>query len=101
MSEPHVRCPKCRGRGSIAMPSHMLATIRAIARLGACSTVDVVASLRGSMRSHSNPHTAMCNRLRALEELGLVYSEPSDGRSRRWSISANGRMAIQVQEQTR
>ncbi len=65
---PHVRCAQCNGTGRLPLTGEYLATYLRLACLGREATGAELGRLLGTTGS------AMCNRLVALERLGLATS---------------------------
>lgn len=85
---PCIRCPKCRGVGTVPMPKEMLDTIGALRR-GPRSTVEMLYIMGDTASANS----ALVNRLRGLEALGLVSAVSKAGRSIVWKLTERGRAA--------
>ena len=73
-----ITCGRCDGRGTIPLNGAYFDTLKALVSLEPINAADLAREMKVG-------GTAMCNRLSALERLGLATGERY-GREKRWTV---------------
>lgn len=85
---PKVICSHCKGTGKVDLPAHLYRILRCLESGREMTTPEIVADIKSDYGEVVFV-TAMCNRLRALEQFGLVRrrkeSAPTGGYWYLWS----------------